>query len=301
MSRGIQYFFIFSMMLSLLAMSGCKSEMPTESGSIGSMAGTTETNGSSDAFPASSVVIPAGSVAVGDTVELNGRQWEVTFSDDFNGIRLDSKNWTYSQAVERGDFGNNYWSRKQVFLEGDGFLRLGIDYDEETDRILSGAITSDRVFEQTYGYFECRAKLQAASGCWSAFWIMSNDIQKVGNGGKDGAEIDIFESPWFNQGVIQSAIHWDGYGEAHQSLGSPQYHLPDMYYDFHTFALEWTETEYIFYVDGQESWRTDAGGICQVPCYLQLSVEAGTWGGEFIKEQMPACFTVDYVRVYKQV
>ena len=441
------------------------------------------------AAPAEAPVIAApnttpssATVAVGDRVEFGGKQWEVTFLDDFDGTQLNSANWAYCPDWKRQDV-ENYWNTNQVSVEGDGFLRLGIDYDDTltldskwcgaadgspaavldatdklgfgnsarvtidrsknvysigtvtydymtavtssdgirftacadqpmtlrvavvfdwnkqryadvtvgseprtytirwedcntydgvdgfdvagggfftqvvfqngrtyndpmtnvlyldelkyftgnavtnlagsqpavsdpesanfimiqdnigaaSNRILSGAVWTYGIFEQAYGYFEARCRLQPAVGCWSAFWLMCDSQPSVGNGGKDGAEIDIFESPWFNQGLIQSAIHWDGYGESHQSAGSPQYYLPNMYDDFHTFALEWTQTEYIFYVDGQEFWRTDVGGICEVPCYLLLTVEAGTWGGELLEEQMPACFIVDYVRVYKQV
>lgn len=290
--------FCLLLSLGLWLLVGCESMVETSSISSKEGAGTSANSFLSE--NSSSDTSANFAVKVGERAEFNGKQWEVTFSDDFDGTRLNSQNWTYSQPVKRADY-NNYWNRKQVSLSGDGFLQLGIDYDAESDRILSGAITSDRIFEQTYGYFECRAKLQAASGCWSAFWLMSNDIIKVGNGGQDGAEIDIFESPFFNLGTVQSALHWDGYLDNHQSVAGPQYRLHDMYYKFHTFALEWTKDAYVFYVDGKETWRTDAGGVCEVPCYMQLSVEAGSWGGDFIKEQMPACFTVDYVRVYKEI
>jgi hypothetical protein len=30
---------------------------------------------------------------------------------------------------------------------------------------------------------------------------------------------------------------------------------------FHTFALYWKAEEYVFFVDGKETWRTAAGGV----------------------------------------
>lgn len=278
---------MLALTVSLLLLAGCGGDPADTSAPQGSTAPTVQ----AEQTPTS--------VSVGEQVEFHGKKWEVTFADEFDGTRIDSTKWTYAPNYLRGDFGNNYWNRKQVSVEN-GELRLGIDYDAETDRILSGAILTDHIFEQAYGYYECRAKLQAATGCWSAFWLMCGGETAVGNGGVDGAEIDIVESPWFMNGNIQSAIHWDGYDTAHQSVCSPQYYLPNMYYDYHTFALEWTKDAYIFYVDGVETWRTDAGGICSVPCHMILSVEAGSWGGQFIAEQMPACFTVDYVHVYKE-
>lgn len=76
--------------------------------------------------------------------------------------------------------------------------------------------------------------------------------------------------------------------------------------EFHVFALDWSPTEYVFYVDGIEFWRVDGGdqfqnvGINQKPNYIKLTMEGHDWG-----EPLPANFTenemlVDYVRVYKQ-
>jgi beta-glucanase (GH16 family) len=67
---------------------------------------------------------------------------------------------------------------------------------------------------------------------------------------------------------------------------------------FHTFGLLWTPEEYVFYVDGQETWRTQAGGVSQVPEYLLLSDEVGDWGGDIETAKLPDEFQVDYVRVY---
>jgi hypothetical protein len=67
------------------------------------------------------------------------------------------------------------------------------------------------------------------------------------------------------------------------------------------FALQWMPDEYIFYVDGRETWRTRAGGVCQRPLYLKLSDEVGKWGGEIQPTDLPDRFLVDSVRVYDLV
>ena len=54
--------------------------------------------------------------------------------------------------------------------------------------------------------------------------------------------------------------------------------------------------EYVFYVDGKETWRTEAGGVCQVPLYIKLSDEIGDWAGDIKKVKLPDEFLVDYVR-----
>ena len=49
----------------------------------------------------------------------------------------------------------------------------------------------------------------------------------------------------------------------------------------------------------QETWRHSAGGVSQVPEYIKLTEEIGTWGGEIQKASLPDYCEVDYVRVYE--
>jgi hypothetical protein len=104
------------------------------------------------------------------------------------------------------------------------------------------------------------------------------------------------EKPWLND-KVQHAIHWDGYGDAHRSEGQVS-EVPGVMDGWHTFSLWWTTYEYIFYIDGKETWRTDAGGICREPLYIKLSDEIGTWAGDIADANLPDEFLVDYVRVY---
>ncbi len=40
--------------------------------------------------------------------------------------------------------------------------------------------------------------------------------------------------------------------------------MPELTEGFHEYGLLWTPEEYVFYVDGKEVWRTQAGGVSQV-------------------------------------
>ena len=69
---------------------------------------------------------------------------------------------------------------------------------------------------------------------------------------------------------------------------------------WHTFGLWWKPDEYVFYVDGKETWRTKAGGVCQVPVH-QAQRRDRRLGRRHQEGYLPDQFLVDYVRVYDLV
>lgn len=231
-----------------------------------------------------------------ETTDSDKPGWKLTFEDNFSGDQLDLTKWSRSPEWKRKD---GWWSDEESFLDGEGHLIIQIS--ERDGEYYSGAINTRDKFEQAYGYYEIRAKLPKEEGFWSAFWLMTDGAHEVGNEGRDGTEIDIFETPYAyrNNDTISHALHWDGYEEHHKSAGQ-DIHVPGIYEGYHTFALEWTKDEYIFYVDDQITWRTNAGGISEVPSFVQLSAEVGEWGGKIENATLPDQMVVDYVRVYER-
>ncbi|MBQ2749036.1 MAG: glycoside hydrolase family 16 protein [Clostridia bacterium] len=225
--------------------------------------------------------------------EINGKQYVETFYDDFDGRKLDTTKWELCPEWQRQDAGG-YWDHDMISLK-DGNLVVRAALEDGVPK--SGAIRSRGLFSQNQGYFEIRCTLQTAKGYWFAFWLMDENMQSVsGNGAEDGAEIDIMESHDIT-GCINHAIHWDGYENFHKSESMIHYD-PAMYEGYHTYALEWTDSEYIFYVDGVESWRTSYPGMCQNPLYLKISSEFGTWAGSYDPAEFPSDVFVDYVKVF---
>ncbi|MGD8453183.1 MAG: glycoside hydrolase family 16 protein [Phycisphaerae bacterium] len=156
-------------------------------------------------------------------------------------------------------------------------------------------------FEATFGYFECRYRTQTQPGHWSAFWLQSSTMGKpIGDPGAAGVEIDVIEylaTPKYRDRALHT-IHWDGYGDAHKSkhINQP---LPGLGEGFHTFGLEWTPEEYIFYVDGRETGRMREA-VSQRSEYLLLSVEVGKWADDIAAAKLPDGMVVDYVRVWQR-
>ena len=182
---------------------------------------------------------------------------------------------------------------------GAGWYSAGIDTDSD----------SKNGFSQKYGYFEVRCILPDCPTAWAAFWLMNDGVYEADGSGKDGTEIDIFESDCygdFPENAITSNLHFDGYGDAHQKLGATKFLLKNNpYEEFNTYGLEWNENEYIFYINGVETFRTDFGGVSQNEEYLILSVEMkGEDGVPSERENVPADgaqFVIDYVKVLQQL
>lgn len=246
--------------------------------------------------------------------------FSLAWSDEFDGTSLDREKWhghgfsEGSTHIRRG----SYWDIDMARVE-DGCLHIATEYYPEG---LNGngkpgwytcGIDTSGLFEQKYGYFEIRCILPEGEGLWSAFWMLCPGMGNTGDGGTDGAEIDIYESPFYGERIpnrVTSNIHIDGYGEDHKSTNvcEPYILFNNPYESFNTYGLEWNENEYIFYVNGIETGRSDFGGASRAPEYLILSVEVGgedaqpqdSWAGSGLTdESKPTDFIVDYVRVYQ--
>jgi beta-glucanase (GH16 family) len=221
-----------------------------------------------------------------------GQVWQLVWHDEFDGPTLDETKWDVPPDGKRRDA---WWKRAAITLDGKG--HLAIHTLLANGQYVDGCVRTKGKFEPTFGYFEARIQLQRQPGHWSAFWMMGDGVTNVGDEGRDGTEIDIMEKPWLDDRV-QQTLHWDGYGKHHRSQGNIA-QVPGVMEGFHTFGLRWMPDEYVFYVDGRETWRTQAGGVCQAPLYLKLSDEVGKWGGDIRQASLPDQFLVDYVRVYQ--
>jgi beta-glucanase (GH16 family) len=220
-----------------------------------------------------------------------GQQWKLVWHDEFDGPALDETKWNKLGDWKRRD---GYWVKEDAYVDGKGRLLLRVKKDGE--RYTCGAINTRGKFEHSFGYYVARCKMPAEPGHWPAFWIMGNGVGKVGDGGRDGTEIDIMEMPWRN-GKVTMNLHWDGYGKDHKHAGTNLV-ISALTNGFHDYSLWWTPEEYVFYVDGREIWRTKAGGVCQVPEFVKLTEEIGKWGGDITKARLPDYFEVEFVRVY---
>ena len=231
------------------------------------------------------------------TLTLGNRTYVLTFEDEFEGDALDQKKWALCPEWKRQDVGG-YWRNSEVEVrDGNLWLRARID-DDGTP--VSGAVRTLGLFEQAYGYFECRMMFPATTGFWGAFWMMCGDVGREDGSAVSGAEIDIIESGECARRGVNHAIHWDGYGAAHRSVSKILPRRSDLYEGWHVYGFEWTPDEYVFYIDGQETWRTSEPGICEKPGYMKLTTEFGSWAAPIVPEELPDFCRVDWVRAWRE-
>lgn len=223
-----------------------------------------------------------------------GQAWKLVWQDEFDGAEIDNTKWERPSYERRG----HLWRAENAYLDQKGHLVM--ETSQVGDRYASPCLRTLGRYEKKYGLFVARCKLPKTEGHWSAFWLYNHSVGRVGDEGRDGTEIDIMEWP-YRDGRLQHALHWDGYGKEHKSKGHVSTHRNLLDGNFHTFALAWSPEEYVFYVDNAEVWRTQEGGVCQVPLYIKLSVEIGDWAGDITRAKLPDFFIVDYVRVYDAV
>lgn len=223
------------------------------------------------------------------------------FEDHFDGDTLDETKWARCPEWERGG-GMDVWDNNLSYLDGNGLLILRAEWNEDEERVHSGAVRTYDKFSAGYGYYEASIRFPVARGIWGAFWMMVGDVGNVDGSSEDGIEIDIIESINNESGKCNQALHWDGYAEGAKSASKTNTDLEIYDGEFHTFALWRTEEDYIFYVDGKEIWRSQGGGICPLEGYMKLTVESAAWAGggssRCIKA-LPAQMEVDYVRVWE--
>ena len=232
--------------------------------------------------------------SAGVTSDIPVKGYELVWSDEFDGTTLDMTKWNYRDLGPRRNAIN---VKNTVSLDGKGHLVLTTR--RKGKKYQTAMIGTQKKFETTFGYFECRVELQKQVGHWSAFWLQSPRMGKeIGNVFKAGAEIDIFEYARKDKDIIHHTVHWDGYKKDKKSEGKRP-RISGLSKGWHTFGLLWTDEEYVFYVDGKETWRT-SDAISGQNEFIILSLEVGEQAGDISKAVLPDNLYVDYVRVYKK-
>ena len=129
---------------------------------------------------------------------LAGQNWQLVWSDEFDGDTLDMTKWSYQTGTgsEYGldRWGNNeleYYKEENVSV-ADGLMTITAKRENiETSQFTSGRIRTIDLGDWTYGRFEFRAKMPQGQGLWAAIWMLPTDNEY--GGWAASGEIDIME------------------------------------------------------------------------------------------------------------
>lgn len=242
------------------------------------------------------------------------QEWQLVWSDEFDGAGLDQTKWSYQigTGAPLVGWGNNelqYYTNRPVNIDvfGGQLIITAMRENFSGMPYTSARIRTKNKGEWKYGKIEMRAKLPTGKGIWPAFWMLPTD--EVFGGWPQSGEIDIMELIGSEPNKVHGTIHYGNPWPQNQFQGNA-YTLPqgDFIDNFHTFRVEWAENEIYWFVDsvqysfkgprslGQFNWPFNE----RFHIILNLAV-GGNWpGSPDASTIFPQSFIVDYVRVYQK-
>jgi beta-glucanase (GH16 family) len=237
--------------------------------------------------------------------------------DEFDGTGLDTSVWSYRHLGVRSEASQRRCaeSSTDTVSVSDGRARLLVrDIQPPRDpagcphgEYLNAHIGTQETFSFTYGVLAARIKFPRQRGQHGALWSQPTEPLDVpGDPGVSGAEIDVVEyfGDSFRNGALQHSVYWKGRSGQSRKVGGAKdrAHLLDAgktwSNSFHVYSVEWTPTEYIFRVDGHQTFRTTRG-VSHTPQYVILSLLTSDWELEHLDARKLNPMQADWVRVWQ--
>ena len=252
--------------------------------------------------------------------------WELVWSDEFDGEKLDAGKWSPNiwPARKVNDEDQAYTPRaKNLRIENGNLVIEAHKEDYEDASYTSGRVHSDGKGDFLYGRFEVRARLPSGKGTWPAIWMLPSDPYRYSTTCEEGedwqgsstcnawpnsGEIDIMEHVGYQMGHIHGTVHNEAYYWAKWEQRKGRILVDGVDEEFHIYALEWTPeridafvdgSHYFTYINENKGWQV---WPYDQPFHVILNVAVGgAWGrsgGGIDDTIFPQRMEVDYVRVF---
>ncbi|HTR41652.1 MAG TPA: glycoside hydrolase family 16 protein [Pseudomonadales bacterium] len=249
-------------------------------------------------------------------------QWNIVWSDEFNGKTINTNIWAF-ETGNNGGWGNNeleyYTSNSLNAYVTNGLLHI-VALQQSTNgySYTSARMKTQNNFSTTYGRIVWRAALPAGTGMWPALWMLGSNFSSVG--WPACGEIDVMEENGTYTNQVQSTIH-SGNVNNQDAYETALYTLPsgNNATNFHTYMVQWQYGSISFSVDGnvfetQTTWgspnlpspNSPYPTPFNAPFFLLMNLAVG---GNYVGNPsitdinsgtvFPAQILVDYVRVYE--
>ena len=234
------------------------------------------------------------------------------FTDEFGGNALDTNTWTHCKAYTENcaemNYGLQSWYKPANAVVSNGTLKMRVTREtgtvcigckygagkQETRDYAAVYIQTSNAFTMQYGFLEARMKMTNGRAQWPAFW--THPVLDAQGNIRWPPEIDVLEYYTNRAGTAWQTLHYNTSTQFNVAHGQ-QYLIGDLSADFHTYAVNWTPTEIIWYVDGAETFRSNRY-LVREPLFVILDVEVGGPAGPPDPNQLGDPTEVDYVRVF---
>ena len=246
------------------------------------------------------------------------RTYTLTWSDEFDGPQgqlPDPAAWTAEVGGQGwGNQEREYYTASAAngSLDGAGHLVITAAAEPPSTtlscwygpcRYTSARLITKAKFAQAYGRFEARIRIPRGPGMWPAFWLLGDDIDRVG--WPRCGEIDVMEVIGKQPAMLYGTIHGPNGADVGGTQIAPSGAWAD---DYHVYAVEWEPGDIRLYVDGVMYRRITAaqlpsgGWVFDHPFFVLLNVAVGgNWPGDpDASTVFPQQMLVDYVRVYRR-
>lgn len=253
-----------------------------------------------------------------DTSNLDGvlKDRLLVWHDEFDDSTLDTSKWRYATHNSGGSEQQAYTMNRteNVRLENSNLI-----LEAKKDGYVSGYTWSSGRIDTSglagfkYGRLEAKLKYDVVSGAFPAFWTIGtcayyptgeniHGVKKsLGTQWAQNGEIDMFEGRGTNSEISQGGFYNqdDGKGNLNMVFGTKNIDASQ----YHVYAVEWTETTIIAYIDGVETGRKNISDIksWHRPMYIILNMAVGSTGGYPADDCTSMKMEVDWVRVYAPV
>ena len=232
--------------------------------------------------------------------------YELVWSDEFNGNSLDTNTWNYEIGTGSWGWGNNeqqYYTDRNIKVSNGTMKITAKREDYGRMKYTSSRITTKNKKNFKYGKIEARIKMPKFKGVWPAFWMLGANQDSVG--WPKCGEIDIMEAI-NDENLVYGTLHWfNDPGNNNADSGS-SVAVADRT-EYHVYGVEWTADKLRWYVDGKV-YRTmdvsnDSFSEVRKEYFVIFNMAiGGQWPGYNIDETaFPATMEVDWVRAYKKV
>ena len=245
---------------------------------------------------------------------LFAQNWNLLWSDEFNGNTLDSSYWTPEIGTGNWGWGNGelqYYQAENSTVS-DGILTIeaqqepqgipgqwNVPYYYSSSRL----VTRDK-FNFRYGKVEARIKTMNGEGFWPAFWLLPQ-----GGCWPENGEIDIMEQ-WGNDGptnITTGAAHVGNGCAGSSNYQSWSTSIEGSFADdYHVYAIIWHENYIGWYLDNELQHFITPNSYSSEYIWpfnsddwyiiLNLAIDSG---GPNDNTFFPSSLKVDYVRVYQ--